>query len=69
MLDSFAPDIITGAADQGADCPSFSDIVQNLNEPDRRLLDWHWANLEYGCSARLSDVSLAHWNQVSSNSS
>lgn len=23
----------------------------------------HWANLEYGCSAALSDVSLPHWNQ------
>ena len=43
---------------------SFSSIVQSLDDSDRRLLDWHWANLEYGCSARLSDVSLAHWNQV-----
>lgn len=23
----------------------------------------HWANLEYGCSAALSQVSLPHWNQ------
>lgn len=23
----------------------------------------HWANLEYGCSASLSEVSLPHWNQ------
>lgn len=23
----------------------------------------HWANLEYGCSAGLSQVSLPHWNQ------
>ncbi|KAK9805594.1 hypothetical protein WJX72_006757 [[Myrmecia] bisecta] len=30
---------------------------------EQRLLDWHWANLEYGCSAQLSQVSLAHWNQ------
>ena len=27
------------------------------------MLDWHWANLEYGCSAKLGDVSLTHWNQ------
>lgn len=27
------------------------------------LLDWHWANLEYGCSAPLTEVSLPHWNQ------
>ena len=25
----------------------------------RRLLHWHWANLEYGCSARLEEVSPA----------
>jgi len=29
-----------------------------------RLLDWHWANLEYGCAAPLSKVCLSHWNQV-----
>ena len=29
-----------------------------------RLLDWHWANLEYGCAAPLSRVCLSHWNQV-----
>jgi len=34
-----------------------------LTAVERRLLDWHWANLEYGCSAPLSSVSLAHWNQ------
>jgi lysine-specific histone demethylase 1 len=27
------------------------------------LLCRHWANLEYGCSASLSEVSLPHWNQ------
>ena len=30
---------------------------------ERRLLDWHWANLEYGCSAGLNDISLPFWNQ------
>ena len=34
-----------------------------LSANESRLLDWHWANLEYGCSARLEDVSLPHWNQ------
>ena len=29
-----------------------------------RLLDWHWANLEYGCAAPLSKVCLSNWNQV-----
>ena len=28
-----------------------------------RVLDWHMANLEYGCSARLDQVSLPYWNQ------
>ena len=35
-----------------------------VSDAERRLLHWHWANLEYGCSAALDEVSLAHWNQV-----
>ena len=27
-----------------------------LTEEEVRLLGWHWANLEYGCSARLDQV-------------
>ena len=34
-----------------------------MGQTERRLLDWHWANLEYGCSASLNDISLPHWNQ------
>ena len=34
-----------------------------LTAQERRLLGWHWANLEYGCSAPLSKISMAHWNQ------
>ena len=34
-----------------------------LSARERRLLGWHWANLEYGCSAPLSKVSMANWNQ------
>ena len=34
-----------------------------LTARERRLLGWHWANLEYGCSAPLSKISMAHWNQ------
>ena len=26
-------------------------------------MGWHWANLEYGCAAPLSRISMAHWNQ------
>ena len=32
------------------------DVPTHLTDEERRLLDWHWANLEYGCSARLSQV-------------
>ena len=31
-------------------------IPARLTEEMRRLLDWHWAQLEYGCSAPLSKV-------------
>ena len=37
--------------------------IKQFSKDDKRLLDWHWANLEYGCSAKLGDVSLQHWNQ------
>lgn len=33
------------------------DVPTHLTDEERRLLDWHWANLEYGCSARLNQVS------------
>ncbi|EFJ34490.1 hypothetical protein SELMODRAFT_405878 [Selaginella moellendorffii] len=32
-------------------------------ELERRIMDWHFANLEYGCAAQLDKVSLAYWNQ------
>lgn len=32
-------------------------LPQRLTEEMRRLLDWHWAQLEYGCSAPLNKVS------------
>jgi len=34
-----------------------------LTDNHLRLLGWHWANLEYGCSAPLKAISAAHWNQ------
>jgi monoamine oxidase len=36
---------------------------QNLSDDHDRLLGWHWANLEYGCSAPLGALSAPHWNQ------
>lgn len=34
-----------------------------ITPEERRVLDWHYANLEYGCAAPLGLVSLPHWNQ------
>ena len=34
-----------------------------LSPDQKRLLEWHWANLEYGCAAELSEISLRDWNQ------
>ena len=45
------PESMAAAAEVAA-----SFIPSSLTEAERRLLDWHWANLEYGCSARLSQV-------------
>ncbi|XP_010919153.1 lysine-specific histone demethylase 1 homolog 3 [Elaeis guineensis] len=37
-----------------------TDILSPL---ERRVMDWHFANLEYGCAALLKEVSLPYWNQ------
>nr|GMD93783.1 lysine-specific histone demethylase 1 homolog 3 [Ipomoea batatas] len=37
-----------------------ADILSPL---ERRVMNWHFANLEYGCAALLKEVSLPHWNQ------
>ena len=34
-----------------------------IDDVHLRFLNWHWANLEYGCSAPLSALSAKHWNQ------
>jgi lysine-specific histone demethylase 1 len=34
-----------------------------LSVPDRQLLDWHFANLEFANASRLGDLSLKHWDQ------
>ncbi|CAA2975763.1 lysine-specific histone demethylase 1 homolog 3 [Olea europaea subsp. europaea] len=39
---------------------SKSEILSPL---ERRVMDWHFANLEYGCAALLKEVSLPYWNQ------
>jgi [histone H3]-N6,N6-dimethyl-L-lysine4 FAD-dependent demethylase len=30
---------------------------------ENRLMNWHIANLEYGCGNNLNDLSLNHWDQ------
>jgi hypothetical protein len=39
------------------------DAEAYITPEERRVLDWHYANLEYGCAAQLGLVSLPHWNQ------
>lgn len=57
-----APSELEGGAAGEAAAPG-GGAPAGLSASENRLLDWHWANLEYGCSARLQDVSLPHWNQ------
>nr|XP_017239472.1 PREDICTED: lysine-specific histone demethylase 1 homolog 3-like [Daucus carota subsp. sativus] len=37
--------------------------VEILSPLERRVMDWHFAHLEYGCAASLNDVLLPYWNQ------
>ncbi|KAK4768686.1 hypothetical protein SAY87_003827 [Trapa incisa] len=34
-----------------------------LSPLERRVMNWHFAHLEYGCAALLKEVSLPNWNQ------
>ena len=33
---------------------------QSLSPLERQVMDWHFANLEYGCATELSQVSLPY---------
>jgi SWIRM domain/Flavin containing amine oxidoreductase len=46
-----------------------SDIQElvELSPLDLKLLNWHWANLEYGNATNLNNVSLKHWDQDDGN--
>ncbi|KAL6493054.1 hypothetical protein OROGR_032813 [Orobanche gracilis] len=37
--------------------------TEGLSPLERRVMDWHFAHLEYGCAALLDKVSLPNWNQ------
>uniref|UniRef100_A0A7N0V2Y8 SWIRM domain-containing protein n=1 Tax=Kalanchoe fedtschenkoi TaxID=63787 RepID=A0A7N0V2Y8_KALFE len=54
------------SAGVGDDCESPANEKSNddiLNPLERRVMNWHFAHLEYGCAALLKDVSLPYWNQ------
>jgi len=38
-------------------------LPEILSDVHLQFLNWHWANLEYGCSAPLSALSAKNWNQ------
>jgi len=42
---------------------SGKEMEEVLSPQERRIMDWHFANLEYGCAALLKEVSLPYWNQ------
>ncbi|KAK7321791.1 hypothetical protein VNO77_32735 [Canavalia gladiata] len=56
------------SADSPSDSKKDSTVEQKFDEeilspPERRVMDWHFAHLEYGCAAPLTEVSLPYWNQ------
>ena len=65
MADAAANDAAAkdSAAAATGGAPAAAKAAEPVTDDARVLLDWHWANLEYGCSAPLDAVSLAHWNQ------
>ncbi|KAF1810686.1 hypothetical protein P152DRAFT_400782 [Eremomyces bilateralis CBS 781.70] len=47
-------------------CRQYQDMM-NLTEQDLRLLNWHYANLEYASAAPVGSLSLTGWDQDSGN--
>ena len=41
--------------------------IVDLSPMDLKLLNWHWANLEYGNATNLSKLSLKNWDQDDGN--
>ena len=41
----------------------------DLTPMDMKLLNWHWANLEYGNATNLNNLSLKYWDQDDANES
>ncbi|XP_047341149.1 lysine-specific histone demethylase 1 homolog 3 [Impatiens glandulifera] len=65
--------LMVSAADPSSESDKFnveSYVAENngskeeiLSPLEKRVMDWHFAHLEYGCAAPLNQVSLPHWNQ------
>ena len=45
-----------GQEPEASEDPQEDPLPASLSEAEQRLLDWHWSNLEYGCSASLDQV-------------
>ncbi|XP_042389302.1 lysine-specific histone demethylase 1 homolog 3-like isoform X1 [Zingiber officinale] len=54
---------VNSSSCRSTDCVD-NELKTNVLSPlERRVMNWHFAHLEYGCAAPLTDVSLPHWNQ------
>ncbi|MED6208741.1 hypothetical protein PIB30_048112 [Stylosanthes scabra] len=56
------------SGDSPSDSKRVSTVEQKFEQDilsplERRVMDWHYAHLEYGCAASLAEVSLPNWNQ------
>ncbi|XP_010263907.1 PREDICTED: lysine-specific histone demethylase 1 homolog 3-like [Nelumbo nucifera] len=53
-----------GTAGVGDRDPNKTSPEEDILSPlERRVMNWHFAHLEYGCAALLKAVSLPYWNQ------
>ncbi|CAM8981727.1 unnamed protein product [Rhodiola kirilowii] len=57
---SFDPARVSDDSESPVEERSNDDFLSPL---ERRVMNWHFAHLEYGCAALLKDVSLPYWNQ------
>lgn len=64
MTNSGAVDIsVSASTGKEIDHCGKNDKIDVLSPLERRLMNWHFAHLEYGCAATLKSVSLPYWNQ------
>jgi lysine-specific histone demethylase 1 len=64
------PDFLSGHTTLGDTMKSILVNIQgimDLSPMDMKLLNWHWANLEYGNATNLRNLSLKHWDQDDGN--